>query len=320
MIPALLALLQAPCPAPSGGVRIPTDYLADRWVARVPGPDGKPIRFYLDTGGGTNMLYRTGTARLGITPDSVAGGPPGAGQVPAEAVPVPGAFPPFEAHPDGPVRLLVPPPNPQFEQETDGPMDGFLGRTWFADRAWTFDYPARALHYHASLSGGGPDRCWVPLGFQTDSAGRRTTHFPRVEASVDGETLQFLFDTGAMTTLTDSALALLPGGPGRRGTSFITASVVERWRTKHPDWRYLPRAETGTGAAMIEVPEVVIGGVTVGPVWFTVRPDRAFHDFMSQWMDRKLDGALGGSAFRELSVTIDYPGARAMFVKPAAGR
>lgn len=45
--------------------------------------------------------------------------------------------------------------------------------------------------------------------------------------------------------------------------------------------------------SMIEVPTVLVAGYSAGPL-FTRRPDKNFHEFMSQWMDRKVDGALGG--------------------------
>ena len=67
---------------------------------------------------------------------------------------------------------------------------------------------------------------------------------------------------------------------------------------------------------MIEVPVVEIGDLPVGPVWFTHRPDRAFHDYMSSMMDAPVEGALGGNALGELVMTIDYPGARAAFTRP----
>ena len=67
---------------------------------------------------------------------------------------------------------------------------------------------------------------------------------------------------------------------------------------------------------MIEVPSISIGGHAVGPVWFTVRPDRNFHQFMSRWMDRRIEGAVGGSAFRYFRITLDYPNAVAEFEKP----
>jgi hypothetical protein len=65
--------------------------------------------------------------------------------------------------------------------------------------------------------------------------------------------------------------------------------------------------------AMIEVPRVVIAGRAVGPVWFTRRADKNFHQFMSQWMDKRVDGALGGNALSFFRVTVDYPSAVAVF-------
>lgn len=69
------------------------------------------------------------------------------------------------------------------------------------------------------------------------------------------------------------------------------------------------------GAPMMEVPEVAIAGHTVGPVWFTRRDDREFHEWCSRWTDRRVDGTLGGSLLRYFAVTVDYPGARASFVR-----
>ena len=61
---------------------------------------------------------------------------------------------------------------------------------------------------------------------------------------------------------------------------------------------------------MIEVPSLTLGGVTLGPVWFTRRPDDAFHTFMSGMMDQPVEGALGGNAFAGRTFTLDYPAAR----------
>ena len=68
-----------------------------------------------------------------------------------------------------------------------------------------------------------------------------------------------------------------------------------------------------TPKAMIEVPNVTVAGYTIGPVWFTRRPDKNFHEFMSKFMDRKVEGALGGSALRYFRVTVDYRNAVAIF-------
>ena len=64
---------------------------------------------------------------------------------------------------------------------------------------------------------------------------------------------------------------------------------------------------------MIEVPAVEIGGASVGPVWFTWRPDKNFHDYMSGMMDGRVEGAIGGNALAHFVMTVDYPGAAAYF-------
>jgi hypothetical protein len=93
--------------------------------------------------------------------------------------------------------------------------------------------------------------------------------------------------------------------------------VFERWARRHPQWRVLRAADqiggVGDGFDMIEVPQVVIAGLRVGPVWFTQRPDRAFREWMSSMTDRPIEGALGGSAFKTTRMILDYPGGRAYF-------
>jgi hypothetical protein len=176
------------------------------------------------------------------------------------------------------------------------------------------DYPGKRV---GLLDGGLPPRekgKAVPLGFQVDSAGRRSTHFARITAKIDGDSLDFLFDTGATTTITGTAAAYV--GSSREldfGTSFIVDSIARVWRARHSDWRWVDSAEVDTRAAMIRVPSIEIGGLTAGPVWFTVRPNAAFHQYMTQWMDRRIEGALGGSALKYFRVTLDYPRATAFF-------
>src|SRR5215213_9082789 len=194
---------------------------------------------------------------------------------------------------------------------------GMLGQQWFADRVWTFDYLNKRLLLR--LDGDlpeGKDEHRVRLGFRADSSGKRETHFPRIQVSIDGEALDLLFDTGASTELTEAALAVLKDKrPAIRATSFIAANIFEKWRKRHPEWRVIEGAENRSGEAMIEVPRIVVAGYTVGPVWFTRRPDKSFHEYMSQWMDRPIEGALGGNALCHFSGTIDYPRAIAVFEK-----
>jgi len=135
--------------------------------------------------------------------------------------------------------------------------------------------------------------------------------------SIDGETIDFLFDTGATNILPEEVLKQIGDGrPANRATSFLTRSTFEKWRSKHPEWRSFDNIRTLSGKAMIEVPRVTVGGFTVGPVWFTVQSDSAFHTYMAQWMDKQTEGALGGSLLHYLRVSVDWPNAAAVFEKP----
>ena len=142
--------------------------------------------------------------------------------------------------------------------------------------------------------------------------------FPRIAGKIDGETIQFLLDTGARTEVTANAWPRVePQAPRHRATSFIGSTRFEQWRRRHPDWLVVPRAEVGADrSAMIRVPSIEIGGQTIGPVWFTERPTRSFPDFMSQYTDRPVEGALGGSAWRYTTLIVDYPRARAAILPP----
>src|SRR3546814_16943526 len=65
--------------------------------------------------------------------------------------------------------------------------------------------------------------------------------------------------------------------------------------------------------AMIQVPAIEIAGYRTGPAWFSARPDTAFHEYMAQWMDQPVDGALGGETFRGFRSTVDYRAETAVF-------
>lgn len=292
--------------------KLPARFVDNRIFLHPLTVDGDELTFYSDTGGGGMKISPATVRRLGLTPQR-------------------------RVFDDGEFDFVYP---PTFRDETPLPMgvhmDGFivgddlgkyglealLGCSWFADRVWHFDY----LRHELTLLDPGdapPDLLGhaCPLGFQTLPNGQRTTHFPRISAEIDGDRLEFLFDTGAHAILTRHALDSLGGGSGPRpGTSFITNTVFETWRTRHPDWPVIDHADAILNEAMILVPLVRVAGHEVGPVWFTRRADPNFHEFMSQYMDRRIDGALGGSLFRYFSVTVDYPRAIAYFQRPSQPR
>lgn len=273
-------------------------FRADRVFIRTASRNGIPLMFWTDSGGGA-LMSREAVRRLGLVerPRELDG------EVYPAAVDAPELEPPF-------------PPIPGILMVDDLPSycegaDGLLGQAWHADRVWTYDYPHGRLYEGPALAHDGRT---VALGFQTDDAGRRTNAFPRIDATVDGETWSFLFDTGATLSLTEEARARLEGEVAPLGgTCFATASLIERWTARHPEWLMVPHADALLGGSLLRVPAVTIAGYEVGPVWFTSRPDQNFHTFMSQWMDTQIHGALGGSLFRYFQIQVDYPKALATF-------
>jgi hypothetical protein len=292
---------------------LPSEFRHDR-VFVVPEIKGRRIAFYTDTGGGWNAIRRGLVEPLGLTIESVEADGSSMDMT---------AFPGFDTGsgiPDAPRymrgRLSV-----ADDDQLKHWGDGFLGGRWFADRVWEFDYPRRRLHLLTSWTPPKKSSHRLSLGFHTDANGARTMHFPSMRVQVDGEDLDMLLDTGATATLSDSAAPTFGLEPGTAiGTSFIIHSVFVRWTERHPDWRVLDAADAigGNRMRMIEVPEIVIAGHRVGPVWFAERPDNAFRKYMASMMDRPTSGAIGGSAFRYLRMIVDYPGAAAYFYRDAA--
>lgn len=75
------------------------------------------------------------------------------------------------------------------------------------------------------------------------------------------------------------------------------------------------KAELGTGEAMIEAQNIKIAGYTVKRAWFTRRANKNFHEYMTQFMDKKIECAIGGTVLRDFRITVDYPKAIAVFEK-----
>jgi hypothetical protein len=319
-----IAPIHAQCVA-TGGQPVPSSLVAGRWFVYW-NVAGQRLRLYTDTGGGNIVLYPEAVRSLGFAADTTywrRGAD--SGRLVTTAIPesaIDSVFPPIPEFRSvqqvaGALRLNV-------AQEPARPdADGFspagvLGSAWFADRVWTLDYPnARLLYHDRGSTSPAAAPCWTPLGFQTTSDGWRTNHFPRVTMRVDGESIEMLLDTGARVEVTEAAQRLLADSePRHRGTSFITRRRFEQWHAKHPSWRVLRAATEGFGFDMIEVPRLELGEQLVGPAWFTVLNNENFETFMSQYMDRPIEGALGGSALRHVRVVLDYPRARAAFLAP----
>lgn len=265
---------------------------------------GQRLRFLTDTGG-SDWMYRAAALDLGLVAEP---------SVDESDDWTPTLLPPFrdEAWIPSPLEdgsILL---NPSMEVQ-NGPFppiggSGLLGQQWFSRRIWEVDYRTARLVLHQTP----PTDDYpvtLPLGFP-ERDGQRTYNFPRIQASVDGEQLDLLFDTGAHTNLTHEAMMQAGRNGRRQATSFIINTIAHRWREQHPDWPVIDHGEAGTGATMIQVPSVYLGGLHTGPVWFTQRGDSNFVEHMSQWMDKPVVGALGGNALRAFRVLLDYPAAR----------
>lgn len=314
---ALGAVVSFAAAAPKS-TRLRTTFDADRWFLELEAANGGALSLYTDSGGGS-WIYDVAAERAGLevqsgdidgsdaryvqfAPLATAAGAPDFGAADPRTGVARGTLSvrPYRRAP-GDVQYA-------------GFRDGMLGQEWFAGGVWTFDYPNRALWRHPDAEAlAFPRAHTVKLGFKPGLA------LASLTATIDGELVPFLFDTGAMIRLTPEAhAALADDAPVERATSFLVAGRFDAWRAEHPDWRVVENADAhADGEPMMEIPTIRIAGFDTGPVWFTRRDDQNFHTFMAQWMDVKPDGALGGSALRELVVDVDYPGERARFRRVA---
>lgn len=305
MTPALLLLLGLPM-AGADATTLPTRFVTDRVFVEPRLAGGGTLSLFTDTGGG---LYLDGRVveRLGLP---ILPGDEGASFVRLPGF-VPGFGIPAPLGNEGKLYLM---PAAEAAKNPMHTADGMLGEAWFGGHVWTWDYPGQRLVLEGDDWRADRAATRVALGFKQDEDGTRATNFPRITIKVDGKAIDVLLDTGATTVLsTDAMKALADSQPAERATSMIGDSIFKAWRLAHPDWRVIEKAQSFSGAAMIEVPEVEIAGARVGPVWFTWRPDANFREYMSGMMDAQVEGAIGGNALRHFTMTVDYPRAAAYF-------
>jgi hypothetical protein len=291
---------------------LPTIYEAGHFYAVPETTSGQSLKLLVDTGGGgrghlywisaaaaQRLSLKTSTCQAHGAAISVAAAPsfmPGRG--------LPSASDPCRG-------ILV------LQQGMPG-VDGMLGSPYLDGRIWTFDYPAQRLVLEAASWHPDPASRTAPLAFQKNAAGEAVLAFPRIVIKVDGQPLDMLLDTGATAHPTEagSKAAGTPTVDGIGVTSYITSGQLERWHRAHPDWRVVDRGDDllpKLQARLIEVPRLEIAGWTVGPAWFTERPDASFHDTMASLMDRAPEGAVGGNVLQHFAMTLDYPKATAYF-------
>lgn len=289
---------------------VPTVYEVGHFFATPTTKDGQSLRVLVDTGGGGDNFWITRGAanRLKLQPSTCAKNPKEA-QAHVAFVARP-AYAPHKAMPVAKAHcgdILVLDKGPDI-----GGAEGMAGGRYLATRTWTFDYPARQLRVEDEAWRPSPAAHAIDLGMQRDDAGDLRTGYPRVTIAVAGESIDVLLDTGATAhpTKTGQAAMQTPTVNGQGVASYITTNIMNRWHAAHPDWPVVAAADDllpgKPPARAIRVPSVEIAGWSVGPVWFTERPDANFEEGMSQYMDRTVHGAVGANVLDAFVMTLDY--------------
>lgn len=288
---------------------IPTRYIADRFFAAPITLQGDTLQLIMDTGGGNIFVTKSALLRMGITPtfmeiaegDSLWDG---------------GAFPRFKDGASIPPALGTPKGRLfGFGDRLFGSLggNGMVGHNWFAGRVWVFDYPRHRVSYFETPPAPKPfGPHTIPMTLKTPLV----RDDPRIQVIVDGDTVDMLLDTGATSVLAPEAVAIVGPGPAVRASAFAAARLWDGWHTKHPDWRVVTAGEANMRADLIEVPHVSIAGYDVGAVWFAKRPDRVYDGMMRAIMDKPVLASIGGAAFRQFKMTMDYVNQRVTFEKP----
>ncbi len=301
-------------------LRLNTDFVGgERFYIKVATAKGDTLMAFGDTGGGLSMLLPDVIARLGLKPfiktgllkgimpvkymlfDDIApnNGMPGPAMLKNKIIrnPFRKVARPF---------FFIPPMDDELKFMVQSmPFDIFLGQNFFMGHAWTFDYINKEIWVNTPLPASEEGKPGVQrIGFKKNRSGESVYGHASMFIEVNGEIIEVLFDTGASMVLSEKGKKDFNTEEKTLGGSFIAASVFDKWRKEHPEWKYYEKADMSQD--IIEVPLVKIGGYEVGPVLFAKRPDEAWSKNMINSMDKVVRGAIGGSALKYLKVTIDY--------------
>lgn len=296
----------------------------ERITFLLPTTNNDTIKAYTDTGGGFTALYPNTLKRLGLN-KKIKTDLNSKSYILAKEVFKDKRFHPFlsENSKDLTNESFFAVPSQEFIHEysvNESEVQGFFGQYFFINHCWTFDYINRTVKIHQACNIDIGSLNAQKVGFKKDSNNIKLFGHPSINIKIEGEEIPMLFDTGATIELTESAQNILKRKK-EIGGSFIAKSIYEKWKKKHPNWKVIKGGnELVDGGKsyyldLIEVPLVVLGSFEVGPVWFAVRPDAAWSKGMIRSMDRVVKGALGGSALKYVSVTIDYPNEAIEFKK-----
>jgi hypothetical protein len=304
------------------GTQLPSAIINGRFYIKIPTVSGDTILGFCDTGGGYNAIYPVTVSRLHlenkILEADINGEKiryiPATDIIASRNIPAPYIQAYYQKYINVPFFEIAE-DNAESKIITSYiPQDIFLGQFFFIEHGWTFDYQKGRLFINTPLSADVNNKNIQPLGFKKDMSGRKRFGHPSMKVEIDGQVIDVLFDSGASILLSKNTQTMLQSGSKSIGGSFIAKSIFDGWRQRHPEWNYIEKGEA-TGADMIQVPQVTVGGTTAGPVWFAKRPDEAWSRGMIGSMDKVVKGAVGGSLFQYYIVTIDYNSELALFEK-----
>ena len=288
---------------------IPTRYVADRFFAAPVTQQGDTLVMLMDTGGGNVFVSKRSLERLGITPKFVT-------IAEGDSIWDGGQFPQFKSGASIPPALGTPRARIfGFGNGLPGDLggEGMVGHNWFAGRVWVFDYPHHQVSYFETAPTPKP---FGPHTIPMTLKKPLTRDDPRIQVIVAGDTVDMLLDTGATSVLSPEAITIVGAGPAARASAFAAARLWDGWHQKHPDWRVITGGEANMHADLIGVPNVNVAGYDVGTIWFAKRPDGVYDGMMKAIMDKPILASIGGTAFRQFKLTLDYVNQRVTFEKP----
>jgi hypothetical protein len=322
----------APVTLPYGGAAtlIPSHFIeGERFYLRMPVLNGDTVLAYCDTGGGLSMLVQSERNKAIVNRASFGifnGLLPMKYILFSELVPdsnFPSPHPLRNRSLRNPFSLItnpylaVPPLDRELKAglEAMPEMGAFMGQDFFMYKSWTFDYPGQQIWVNTPLNHA---QMALPnvqkIGLKKNLNQESIFGHASMNMIVDGDSIDVLFDTGATSLLTEAGKKQFATSKKTIGSSFIAASIFQKWKEKHPDWKYYPAAEWL--GDMIEVPVIEIGGYQVGPVLFSKRQDEVWSEGMINTMDKVVQGAIGGSALKFFKVTVDYNSDLIKFERP----
>lgn len=244
----------------------------------------RPVRFFVDTGGGAFMLTEAVAVELGLAlgVDATQEGRVRLAPMQAPQVAIDG----FDLDMKDARCLAVLDGAPVVPGCT---AEGFLPGHVLARHHVVFDYPGGQF----TLARPGS---MVPRGTPVPSPVSKRMRYPRIELEVQNTPQGFLLDTGASFTM-------------------ISSTALQRWRAADTTLAVMTGAvgeANMMGGAMeskaqvMRLPPVTWGGLALREVAAVSRPPGVFEEAMTGMMSAPVIGAVGGNVLRHLRVEIDY--------------